>query len=385
MDTRDRPAELRAPLEGIVVVDLSRMLPGAILARQLLDLGARLIKVEDPGTGDPFRHLPPLVGDMSAGFAALLRGAESIELDLTAPADRAILLRLIRIADVTLESFRPGTIQRWGLGRDRLRDLYPGLIQVSLPAYGSGPEVADRIGHDLNLVAETGLLSCLGTGGVPRVQLADVATGLLAATAVVAALLQRQQDGRGRIIEQPLVSGALPFLTWTWADATAAAVQSDEHDSILQTLLAGRVPAYRTYRCACGTDIAVAALEPKLWIGLVELLGLERHAGAGLDSGDDGAAAAADLAAALAARPRDHWLDLAREHALPLSAVTQPADEASTGLLELTGLMETTPASEISGWRLPGPFLPGLGRTPSRPAPGLGEHTARILDELGGR
>jgi crotonobetainyl-CoA:carnitine CoA-transferase CaiB-like acyl-CoA transferase len=365
------------PLEGFLVVDLSRMLPGAVVDRQLIDLGARLIKVEDPQMGDLMRHAPPLVDGVGVGFAALLRGAESLTLDLRDPADAARLRRLAASADVLIDSFRPGTMERWDLGADQLRASNPGLVICSLSAYGSADRSRGRVGHDLNFVAETGALVLLGGDTVPRLQLADVSSGLLAASAILAGLLERASSGVGVVIEQPLVAGPLPFLTWAWAEA------GGEERTTLDTLLAGGCPSYRTYRCGDGAAVAVAALEPKFWLALVELLGLPQLAGAGMATGAEGDEAAEAIASVLATRPRAVWLELAEENGLPVSAVHDPATALEGPALRDAGLLEETPLAQGATLATAGPWLPSLGRTPDRPAPGHGEHTAAILEEFG--
>ncbi len=361
------------PLRGTLVLDLSRMLPGAVLARQLVELGARVVKVEEPGQGDPLRHIPPLVSGAGAGWTTLLRGTESVALDLREPADADRLRRLARRADVLVESFRPGTLDRWGIGEARLRAGNPGLVWCSLSSFG--PEAADRVGHDLNFVATAGVLEQLG-GAVPRIQLADVGAALLAATAVVAALLERQRSGRGTRLEQSLLSGALPFMAWAWADAAAGGGGAGDG------VLSGRAPAYRAYQCADGLEVAVGALEPKFWVGLCELLGVAELAGAGLDTGADGLRAAATLAGRFATRPRAAWLEAAAQRGLPVTAVHRAAEALEDPLVAGAGLVERTPVAGGGELRGAGPFLPSLGRTPDRPAPGLGEHTGTVLAEL---
>lgn len=363
----------RLPLADVVVLDLSRMLPGAVLARQLLDFGARVVKVEDPERGDPLRHVPPLAGGVGAAWATLLRGAESVALDLRDPADAATARRLARRADVLVESFRPGTLERWELGEARLRAGNPGLVWCALSSFGPG--APERVGHDLNFVALTGALAGLG-GGVPGLQLADVGAALLAATAIVAALLERCRSGRGVRLEQPLLSGALPFVAWAWADAAAGGGGANE------ALLAGRVAAYRTYECADGRLVAVAALEPKFWVELVTMLELPELAGVGLEIGAEGLRAAAALAGRFATRPRAEWLGDAAARGLPVSAVHSLAEAAAEPLVAAAGLVESTPLPDGGELRAAGPFIPSLGRTPDRPAPLLGEHHAAVLAEL---
>jgi crotonobetainyl-CoA:carnitine CoA-transferase CaiB-like acyl-CoA transferase len=366
------------PLAGVVVLDLTRMLPGAVTARQLIDLGARLIKVEDPSGGDPLRHPPPHVEGISIAFATLLRGSESICLELSDPDDARALRRLVRAADVLVESFRPGTMEGWDLAPERLRALNPGLIWCSISAYGRGQTGAGRIGHDLNVIAESGMLGCIG-GGIPRLQLADVTAGLLASSAILAALLQRQHTGQGTVIDQPLISGPLPFLSLLWAEAAAGS----SSESTIGPLLSGACPCYRIYQCQDGLSVAVAAIEPKLWSELVQHLELERHAGAGLDTGSDGARAASDLEQLLASQPRSHWLTLAADESLPISPVNDIAEAREEPYFTTAGLVEQTPLPGGATLSSLGPYLPSLGQSPSRPAPLLGQHTEAVLREHG--
>ena len=271
------------PLEGILVLDVSRMLPGAVLARQLLDLGARLIKIEEPGIGDPMRMVPPLVGGVGIGFATFLRGAESVCLDLNAESDRERLRFLSVTADVLVESFRPGTMEGWSIGYEELVAGNPRLVWCSLSSFGRAERVRHRLAHDLNLIALTGALDAMGPEQ-PRIQLADVGAGLLAASSILAALLRRERTGRGGRVDQPLVTGAMPFVTWRWAEVVVG------REQVVDLLLGGACPCYRTYRCQGGERLAVAALEPKFWLGFVAALGLDELAGAAFAMGDEGAA-----------------------------------------------------------------------------------------------
>ena len=360
------------PLDGVVVLDATRMLPGAVLTRMLLDLGARVIKIEEPTAGDPLRLAPPQIDAMGAAFCAFFRGAESVCLNLRDPSGAAALRKLARHADVLAESFRPGTLDSWGLGPERLRSANPSLVVCSLSGFGCE---TDRIGHDLNFVSASGLLSLLPGDGVPRIQLADISTGLLASTAVMAALLGRARTGTGCHIDQPLAAGPLPFLTLALSEAAAGG------GGLLQGLLSGRCPAYRLYRCSDGLEVALCALEPKFWVEWVENLGLPDLAGSGLDAGEAGRAAARRIQDRVASRPREHWLTLATERNLPLSAV-HDLDSAASDLP--ARFLERTPTPGGAGLPgIPGPFLPSLGRSPARAAPRLGEHTEPVLREFG--
>jgi crotonobetainyl-CoA:carnitine CoA-transferase CaiB-like acyl-CoA transferase len=374
-DTSEHGLDL--PLTGTTVLDLTRMLPGAVLARMLADFGARVIKVEDPVGGDPLRHVPPLVGGVGAGFCTFYRGCSSLALDLREPAGADAVRRLVRRADVLVESFRPGTLDGWELGTERLHAINPSLVICSLSGFGEALPWRRRAAHDLNFAALSGLLSLLPGEGVPGVQVVDVSTGMLACSAILAALLRRQRTGRGAVVQQPLAAAPLPFVLWPWSDRAAGGV------SIAETVLAGHCPAYRRYRCGDGLELVVAALEPKLWVDLVTTMALPHLAGAGLDTGAAGERASVELAAAFSGRDRTHWLALLGDLGLPVSPVNDLATARDEELFSTGGFLERTPMPGGSYLVTPGPFCGSLGATPGRPAPALGEHTDEILAELG--
>ncbi len=210
---------------------------------------------------------------------------------------------------------------------------------------------------------------------MPGVQIADVTAGILACSAVLAALLGRQATGRGGWIEQPVASGPFPFMTLPMAQAAAGG------GGLVGPLLRGECPAYRLYACGDGSRLALGAVEPKFWIEFVGMLGLPELAGNGFDHGAAGGEAAARVQQVLARRPRDHWLAKARERGLPVAPVRDPKEAMSD--LRASGLIEQTPLPGGGALSLPGPHLPSLGLTPSRPAPRLGQHTGSILEEFG--
>ena len=308
------PTAAPLPLDGVVVIDASRMLPGAVLARMLIDLGATLIKIEDPRAGDLMRLTPPLVGDgVGVGFAVYLRGAESVALDLRSPDGAAALRHLAARADLLLESFRPGTLDKWGLGLD--------------------------------------------------------------------ALLARARNGRGQHITQSLAQAPLHFLTWSWAEAEAAARAGDAPMTPL--LLGGRCAAYRTYRCADGLDLAVGCLEPKFWLTFCQVVGLPELAAVGLDLGPAGADAIARVAAHLGAAPRQRWLDLLAPHGLPVTPVHDLPAALRDPRFADDGLLEATPLPGGGALTAQGPTHPRGARTPARPAPAQGGHTRAPRERAG--
>lgn len=358
------------PLQGTLVIDASRMLPGAVLARQLLELGARLIKIEDPAGGDPLRGAPPLVDGTGAGFEEFFRGAESMCLDLRVPRDASRLRKLVRGADVLVESFRPGSMESWGIGPDRLIASNPSLVLCMLSGFGTQGRSATRVGHDINLVAVTGLLDLLSGAELPRVQVADINSGLLACSAILAALLARARSGRGTVIDQPLTSGTMPLLAWPLADAAGGGGGLTDPDS----LLTGGCPAYAIYTCRDMLKLAVGAVEPKFWVELMKMLGLSGLDDCGLSTEEEGRTAARQVRNRFAERDRSDWLDEAARRGLPVTAV-HPLDQAA----EEEALAES---GLIFKGRC-GAFMPSVGHRPVAPAPGLGEHDSDLTREFG--
>ncbi len=371
--------ELDAPLSGIVVLDLTRMIPGATCARMLVDLGADVIKVEDPRGGDPMRLMPPVRDGIGVGFAACYRGARSVTLRLGTPAGNAALSAIVARADVVLESFRPGTLARFGLPPESLVREHPRLVVCSLPGYPSRDPAKDDVAHDLNTLARTGLLSRMhAEPAVPRVQIADVTCGLLAGASVITALFARTRTGRGRWIEQPLVSGALPHVLMPWADlAASGAIGASEQ------LIGGRCPAYTIYRCRDGRSLAVGCLEPKFWLGLCELLGAPEAIRGGLRDDAEGEHARAIVAGHFAQDTALVWARRLTAAGLPCDVVDD-VHEARTRASEwFPSLLEQTPMRTGNPVEVPGPALPGFCAPPRGPAPRLGEHTESVLRELG--
>lgn len=357
------------PLGGMLVLDASRMLPGAVLARMLLELGARLIKIEEPAAGDPLRGAPPLVDGVGAGFVEFLRGAESLRLDLRDAGDAARLRKLARSADVVVESFRPGGAEAWGIGPERLIAENPSLVVCRLSGFGAHGANARRVGHDLNFAATTGLLDLLPGTRVPRVQIADVNAGLLASAAILAALLARARTGRGAVVDQPLASGAMPLVAWALGDAAAGGGGLADPGQVLS----GGCAAYGIYTCADGLEIAVGALEPKFWIGVVRMLELEGLDDRGLDVGPAGREATHRLQERFASRSREHWVAEAVRRDLPVTPVHRASEAAREAWLIEAGLVREGRS---------GPFLPSLGRRPPAEAPRLGQHDAALAREF---
>ncbi|MGH9660564.1 MAG: CaiB/BaiF CoA transferase family protein, partial [Bryobacteraceae bacterium] len=251
------------PLDGLLVLDLTRLLPGGAATLWLADFGAEVIKIEEPETGDYGRRMPPLVDGEGAVFQAVNRGKKSIALDLKSDGGRAALLALARRADVLVEGFRPGVMRRLGLDYETLRAQNERLIYASLTGYGQWGPYAQMAGHDVNYIALGGLLEL--TGAIPGAQIADLAGGAMQTViGVLLALEARHRTGRGQHVDVSMLDGvlallALPLAHWNATGESPAA-------------LSGHYGCYRAYECGDGRRIAVGALEPKFWSALCRRL-----------------------------------------------------------------------------------------------------------------
>ncbi|HEX3268031.1 MAG TPA: CaiB/BaiF CoA-transferase family protein [Gaiellaceae bacterium] len=292
------------PLAGLLVVDLTRYLPGPFASRELLGLGARVVRLEAPG-GDPLRELAP------AWHEALNAGKESVTCDLK--ADPATGRELCARADVVLESFRPGVAERLGVGPDGLPET---VVYCSFT--GFGPDDL-RAGHDLNYQGYAGLLADTAPA-MPPVQIADLAGGALAAvTQILAALLERERTGRGRHLTISLTQSAHRLISHRLGGEP------------LPRLLTGGLASYRIYATADDRYLTVAALEPSFFRRLCELLGrpelAERHWDAEQDT------LAAELAEAFASKPLAAWLELFEGEDVGVGPVAT-LDEAAAELVD---------------------------------------------------
>ena len=262
------------PLRGLRVLDLSRLLPGPFCTLILSDLGARVDKVEDPHVGDYLRVFPPIKNGLSGRFNALNRDKRSLCLDLKRAEGRDALLRLVRHYDVLVESFRPGVMDRLGVGWSRLSVENPRLIVCSISGYGQSGPYRERAGHDLNYVALAGVLGMCGAPGgeppVPGVQLADIAGGALwSAVGILAALHAVSSTGKGRWLDVSMCEGALAFLIPDLGnfDASGRAPRRGSE------LLNGGAACYGVYRTRDGRHLSVGALEPKFWTAFNQAIG----------------------------------------------------------------------------------------------------------------
>lgn len=263
---------MSSPLQGITVVDLTRLVPGPYTTMVLADLGARVIKVESPSAPDILRFPEPYLDGANVGFSTLNRNKESLVVELTHPDGAAIVARLAGKADVLLTSTRPGWLEAHGLGYQTLAAQNPGLILCAMRGHSQRSPDGQKGGHDINFLALSGLASTIldaqGRPVLPNVQLGDIAGAINAALGIMAALIARNANGRGQELEISLTESCSAFTVLL----EAGALMGMRQDTFVGGPLSGNSPAYRYYRCQDEQWLAVGALEGKYQARIRELL-----------------------------------------------------------------------------------------------------------------
>ncbi len=370
------------PLDGVMVVDFTTLLPGPMASLILAEAGAEVIKVERPGAGEEMRRYEPKWGGDSINFAMLNRAKKSVTLDLKTAADQARLRPLLEKADVVIEQFRPGVMGRLGLDYEAVRAINPAIIYCSITGYGQTGPKRDLAAHDLNYIGETGLLS-LGMGSadapvVPPVLIADIAGGAYPAVMnILLALRTRDQTGEGACLDIAMAENLFAFLYWAVGNATAFGrwpVGGGE-------LVTGGSPRYRLYPTADGKVLAAAPLEQKFWDNFCEAIGL---ASEWREDRRDPAGAIAAVAALVAARPAADWERALRGIDCCCSIVRTLEEALADPHFRERGVfaesLVNTQGEEVPA--LPVPLAPGLRarRGERLGAPGLGADNDTVLD-----
>jgi alpha-methylacyl-CoA racemase len=364
------------PLTGVRVLDMSRLLPGPFATMILAGLGAEVVKIEDLDGGDYLRWTPPGHGDTPAMFTSINRGKRSLRLDLKSARGRELFIELAARADVVLESFRPGVLDRLGLGLDTLQARNPRLVVCSISGYGQDGPDRLRAGHDLNYLARTGVLSLSGAASerpaVPGVQMADLGGGALGAViAILAALRLAERTGAGGHCDVSMADGML-----SWMGPHLAAAREGSLVERGTTMLNGAHPCYGVYRCADGW-MTVAALEPKFWARLCELLGLADLRDAAFATGEEATRAAAQLEAVFMTASRAQWRERLADEDVCCEAVLS-VDEV---LDDAQVRHRAQDAGGAPAW-FPVRMASGA-HAPTGPPPGYGADSRALLAEIG--
>ena len=359
------------------VLDLSRLLPGPYCSRILADLGFEVIKVERPGGGDWTRYVPPL--DPESGesllFRALNLGKKSLTLSLKRYEGRAIFVRLAGTADVLLDSFRPGKMERLGLGYETLAQANPRLVHCALSGYGPTGPYRNRAGHDLNYLGLSGLLDLTGPRqgppAIPGTQIADLTGALWAVIGILAALLEREQTGLGRRVDTSLFGGALSYLFLPITQHLGGQPVARGANE-----LTGGLVCYNLYAAGDGGYMTLAALEPEFWTAFCQAVGREDLVGQQLAPAIPGEPAYDQLCELFRSRTRQEWAEaLAGVDACcePVHSVAEALASSPVQALEMLTREGLLPPLRFS-------HRP-VGA--AGPAPTLGQHTAALLAEMG--
>jgi alpha-methylacyl-CoA racemase len=378
-------------LSDVRVLDLTRLLPGGFCSLLLADLGAEVLKVEDTGMGDYIRWAPPYYGEedqqergtRSSLYLALNRGKRSVRLDLKSEAGREALLRLVERYDVVLDGFRPGVLDRLGVGYEPMREANPAIVFCAITGYGQDGPYAQRAGHDMNYLGLVGLLGLTGAKDGPPVQsggqIADLGGGaLMAAFGVMAALHERQRSGEGQMVDISMADGALSWLALVagryFCDGKAPPRGEQQ--------LAGGLLCYYPYEAADGW-VTCGALEPKFWAAFCN--GVERPDLIEVQFEAPGSDAWREVAEVFRLRSRDEWLAFNDEHDCCIEPVLDVGEALDSELVRARQMVTAIEQPGLGTVRQLGVPVK-MSRTPgdpTRPAPAFGEHTDEVLGEAG--
>ncbi|MGB0120513.1 MAG: CoA transferase [Solirubrobacterales bacterium] len=388
----DEPTDM--PLSGIRVLDLTRLLPGGFCSQWLADFGAEVIKVEDTGAGDYIRFAPPYY-DREAGsdedisstrsglYLSLNRSKRSIRLDLKSDGGHAAFLRLVETADVVLEGFRPGVMDRLGVGYETLIEVNPGLVYCAITGYGQDGPNRDRAGHDINYLGSTGLLDMTGQADGPPVQpgaqIGDLGGGAMtAAFGVMTALFAKQRTGKGQMVDISMTDGAMSWLAMVAGQHFADGKVPGRGASILN----GGVCCYLTYEAADGW-VSCGALEPKFWQEFCR--GVDRPQLVEHQFDPPGSPGWELVAEVFRSKTRDEWKAFNDQHDCCIEPILDVGEALDSELATERGMVVEIDQPGIGPVRQVGNPVK-LSETPAmkpRAAPAIGEDTETILAESG--
>ena len=373
-----------APLDGLRVLDLSRLMPGPLCTMILGDLGADVIKVEQPEIGDYARSAPPLLGNTGSAFLMLNRNKRSTTLNLKKAEGQEILRKLAAKADVFVESYRPGVAERLGVGYQAISQMNERIIYCSISGFGQSGPYRDLVGHDLTYTAYSGAIGATGSKDgppvIPAIQVSDIQAAMYATIAITAALYRREKAGKGEFIDISLMDAAVASMIMPMSFHLAG--ESTERGS---SFLSGGAPFYNIYETADRKYIAIAPLEPKFWIALCSVLRLEKYQDKQLTSETEANRIRDDLAVIFRQKTRDEWVKILNEREIPCAPIYDVREVLADPHVRSRKMifeMETETFGKLN--QLATPIrVTHSPLTARSPPPRLGEHTIQILQEIG--
>lgn len=361
-------------LDGIRIIDATRLLPGGYCTMLLSDMGAKVIKIEQPGLGDYMRATPPTRNGRSPLHASVNRNKLSIGLDLKKPEGKKIMRKIIRSADVFIEGFRPGAMRRLGFGFDSVRKVNPKIVYCSISTYGQDDDLSSMPGHDINFQAMAGTLGYSARPEVPLLQLGDLASGMYAALGILGALFHR----KGAVfIDVPIVASLA-----SWMVIPASAYLATGHPPKTgHSLVFGSTPYYNLYRTSDHRYIAVAAIEERFWKNLLRCLGAPELEPMRFGTPGERKALSSALTKIFATKTRDEWASILMTRdtcATPVLTV----EEALTSQWAKTASLLAKANGEVV-LNTPLRTRPRARSAPFKTAPGLGDDTLSIMKSMG--
>ena len=378
--------EGRRPLDGIRVLDLSRLLPGPYATHILASFGAEVIKIEKPGEGDYMREYQPQAQGINAVFLTINRGKRSLAIDLKHPEGKEAFIALVKDSDVVLDGFRPGVMERLGLGYGQLSEINPKVIYAALTGYGQSGTLSQRAGHDLNYIALAGMLDLLGESNgmpaLPGIQIADVAAGALPTViGILLALQYRSSSGQGQLVDISMFDSLLGLMPVQVANYTATKRRPKRgHERLF-----GRYACYNVYPVRNGRYVAVAALEPKFWEALCTAINRPDLIEDQYVEGDAQQILKAELTRTFQKKEVSDWMEIFEEGDVCVTEVREISRAVQDEFVAERAMFTPVRGKNGTVYEQLGVF-PKLSEAPgyiAGDAPTRGEHTRSILESIG--
>lgn len=371
-------------LEGLKVVDLSRLLPGPFCTMFLADFGAEVIKVESPGIGDYMREVDPVLNGEGVIHLIVNRNKKSLTLDLKSEAGKEAIHKLVAEADVVIESFRPGVVKKLGIDYESLKNINPEIVYCSLTGYGQDGPYKDLPGHDINYLGLAGIMDLNGRGGdspvLPGAQIADMAGGMTALVSILTSLMARRNTGKGQYIDVSMLDVAFSWniIPFAWHVFGEPITRGEGHAN-------GGLASYDVYPTKDGRYLSVGAMEEKFWHNICKILGREDLADLHGGGAEDQEKIREELTAVLKEKNLDEWVEKLFKEDTCVSPINKIEEAAEDPQLHHRDMVIETDHPRGGKFKQIGvPFK--LSDTPgevSDPAPSVGEHTVEILKSLG--
>jgi crotonobetainyl-CoA:carnitine CoA-transferase CaiB-like acyl-CoA transferase len=373
-------------LEGMKVLDLTRLLPGGYCTLLLADMGADVLKVEDPFGGDYVRWFPPKINEESTYFLAVNRNKKSMKLNLKDERGKEIFKKLVGQCDVLVEGFRPGVMDRLGLGYDEISAINPGIVYCSISGYGQDGPYSQKAGHDINYIGIAGILGITGPRNrppiVPGVPMADFGGGgMLAALGIMMALYHRERSGGGQYVDISMMDGVA---SWMANIAAKHFADGDPHDRG-EVDLAGGFVCYDCYETKDGQFLSVGALEPKFWANFCRLVGREDLVDSQVDKDKDGRLKE-EITTIFKSKTMDEWLALLDGEDTCIEKINSVAEATEDPqMLHRKMIVEIDHPTEgrTRAMGIPIKLSETPGSVDRLPAPAYGAHTRDVLQGIG--